>query len=103
MIRVENVKITFNKGTALENPALQGIHLSIPPGQFVTVIGSNGAGKSTLLNILAGELRPDTGKVIVDGEDITPWPVYRRSVSVVPTSTSSWRKHRGMRDLMWPM
>jgi len=82
MIRVENVKITFNKGTALENSALQGIDLSIPPGQFVTVIGSNGAGKSTLLNILAGELRPDTGKVIVDGEDITPWPVYRRSAKL---------------------
>ena len=82
MIRVENVEITFNKGAALENRALCGINLSIPQGQFVTVIGSNGAGKSTLLNILAGELKADDGLVIVDDVDITSWPVHRRSAKI---------------------
>ena len=76
MIRIENIEITFNKGTALENRALRGINLSIPQGQFLTVIGSNGAGKTTLLNILAGELKPDGGRVIVDDTDITFWPVH---------------------------
>jgi len=79
MINVEHIGITFNRGNALEMRALQDINLSIPAGQFVTVIGSNGAGKSTLLNILAGELIPDTGRVLVDDRDITVWPVYRRS------------------------
>ena len=59
--------------------ALRDIDIAVPKGQFVTVIGSNGAGKSTLLNILAGELIPDTGRVLVDERDITTWPVYRRS------------------------
>jgi putative tryptophan/tyrosine transport system ATP-binding protein len=79
MINVEHIGITFNRGNALEMRALQDINLSIPAGQFVTVIGSNGAGKSTLLNILAGELIPDSGRVLVDDRDITVWPVYRRS------------------------
>jgi putative ABC transport system ATP-binding protein len=79
MINVEHIGITFNRGNALEMRALQDINLSIPAGQFVTVIGSNGAGKSTLLNILAGELIPDTGRVLVDDRDVTVWPVYRRS------------------------
>jgi putative tryptophan/tyrosine transport system ATP-binding protein len=43
------------------------------------MIGSNGAGKSTLLNILAGELVPDSGNVLVDGVDVTDWPVFARS------------------------
>lgn len=82
MIRVSDIAITFNRGTALENRALRGVNLSIPRGQFLTVIGSNGAGKSTLLNILAGELSPDEGRVIVDETDITSWPVYRRSSKI---------------------
>ncbi len=82
MIVVENVEITFNKGTALENRALCGINLSVPRGQFLTMIGSNGAGKSTLLNILAGELKPDDGRVIVDDVDMTSWPVYRRAAKI---------------------
>ncbi len=79
MIRTENVAVTFNKGSALENRALREITLTIPTGQFVTVIGSNGAGKSTLLNILAGELTPDRGRVFVDDQDVTLWPVHRRA------------------------
>jgi putative tryptophan/tyrosine transport system ATP-binding protein len=79
MIRIAGVDITFNKGTALESCALSGIDLTVPSGQFVTVIGSNGAGKSTLLNIIAGELVPDHGQVLVDDQDVTSWPVYRRS------------------------
>jgi len=79
MISVENVEITFGRGTALEMRALRNITLSVPTGQFLTVIGSNGAGKSTLLNIMAGELIPDSGRVLLDDCDITTWPVYRRS------------------------
>jgi putative ABC transport system ATP-binding protein len=79
MIRVEHIGITFNRGTAIAMQALRDIEISVPKGQFVTVIGSNGAGKSTLLNILAGELIPDSGRVLVDERDITTWPVYRRS------------------------
>jgi putative ABC transport system ATP-binding protein len=79
MIRVENLGIVFNRGTALENRALHDINLTIAAGEFISVIGSNGAGKSTLLNLLAGELRPGNGRILIDDTDVTGWPVYRRS------------------------
>jgi putative ABC transport system ATP-binding protein len=79
MIRIENLAIVFNRGTALENRALHDINLTIAAGEFISVIGSNGAGKSTLLNVLAGELRPSSGSILIDDIDVTSWPVYRRS------------------------
>jgi len=79
MIRVENLGIVFNKGTALEKRALHDINLSIGAGEFVTVIGSNGAGKSTLLNLLAGEMSPGSGRIVIDDIELTTWPVYLRS------------------------
>ena len=79
MIRADHIGITFNRGTPLEMRALRDIDITVPTGQFVTVIGSNGAGKSTLLNIFAGELVPDEGRVWVDDRDITTWPVHRRA------------------------
>jgi putative tryptophan/tyrosine transport system ATP-binding protein len=82
MIVLKDIAITFNKGTPLEMPALRGIDLSIPKSQFVTMIGSNGAGKSTLLNILAGEVTPDRGKVLVDATDVTAWPIHQRAAMI---------------------
>jgi putative ABC transport system ATP-binding protein len=79
MIRAEHIGIAFNRGTPLEMRALRGIDIAVPTGQFVTVIGSNGAGKSTLLNVIAGEIVPDHGRVLVDDIDITTWPVHRRA------------------------
>ena len=79
MIRLDDIAITFNRGTALEMRALRGITLDLPAGQFLTVIGSNGAGKSTLLNILAGELIPSSGRAVIDGTDVTTWPIHRRA------------------------
>jgi putative ABC transport system ATP-binding protein len=80
MIRVENLGVTFNEGTALENRALHEVNLNVGAGEFISVIGSNGAGKSTLLNLIAGELPPSTGRIIIDGTDVTGWPVYRRAI-----------------------
>jgi len=82
MIRVEDLHITFNPGTAMETPALRGLSLDIPAGQFVTVIGSNGAGKSTLLNALSGEATPDSGRVLIDDVDFTHWPTPKRAAFV---------------------
>jgi putative tryptophan/tyrosine transport system ATP-binding protein len=82
MILIDKIAITFNQGTPLEMRALRGVTLEIPDGQFVTVIGSNGAGKSTLLNIVAGEARPNVGRVLADGTDITQWPIHRRASKI---------------------
>lgn len=79
MITIRDITVTFGRGTPLETPALRGLSLDIPEGQFVTVIGSNGAGKSTLLNALAGEVVPDGGRIEIDGEDVTRQPTARRA------------------------
>nr|UVT38085.1 Energy-coupling factor transporter ATP-binding protein EcfA2 [uncultured bacterium] len=79
MLKAEQLFITFNPGTPIENPALRGVSLHIPSGQFVTVIGSNGAGKSTLLNAISGDLQVDSGRLLIDDEDVTRRSVWQRA------------------------
>lgn len=79
MISISDIDVTFNKGTPLETRALRGVDLLVPKGQFLTIIGSNGAGKSTCLNVIAGLTKVERGTVKVDGEDVTNWPVHKRS------------------------
>lgn len=79
MIALENVGVVFGKDTAMETHALRGLSLAIPPGEFVTVIGSNGAGKTTLLNVLSGEAVPDHGRIVIDDRDVSRWPAPRRA------------------------
>lgn len=79
MIEARQLAVTFNAGTPMETPAMRGIDLNIPEGDFVTVIGSNGAGKSTFLNALAGEMHPDSGEILIDGQDVTAWPTAKRA------------------------
>lgn len=79
MMLAENLKLTFNAGTPIENPALQGISLHIKEGEFVTVIGTNGAGKSTFLNTIAGTLKVDSGRILLNGVDVTKKSAYQRA------------------------
>ena len=79
MLTLQNITKTFAKGTVNEKCALAGVDLHLNKGDFVTVLGSNGAGKSTLFGAIAGTFQPDTGKVILDGQDITALPDFKRS------------------------
>ena len=79
MMRADNLKVTFNPGTAIENPAMRGMSLHIRDGEFVTVIGSNGAGKSTFLNAVSGDLMVDSGSIHIDGRDVTRLPAHKRA------------------------
>ena len=79
MLRVENICKTFFAGTINEKKALQGLSLHLKPGDFVTVIGGNGAGTSTLMNSIAGVFPIDSGKIIIDGNDITKTPEHKRA------------------------
>jgi putative tryptophan/tyrosine transport system ATP-binding protein len=79
MIVVQDIHVTFGRGTPLENRALRGLDLRIPAGEFVTVIGSNGAGKSTLLNVLSGDAAVERGRVEIDGVEVTRWPSPKRA------------------------
>jgi len=79
MLRAEQLEMTFNPGTPIENRVLRGLSLEIPTGQFVTVIGSNGAGKSTFLNAGSGDLIVDKGRIEIDGKDVTRLNAWQRS------------------------
>lgn len=79
MLKVESISKTFNPGTVNEKKALDGLSLQLNEGDFVTVIGGNGAGKSTLLNALAGTWLVDSGKIYIDGIDVTKKAEHKRA------------------------
>lgn len=79
MLNIVNVRKTFNKGTINEKKALRGVNLHLDEGDFVTIIGGNGAGKSTTLNMIAGVYPIDSGKIEIDGINISREPEYKRA------------------------
>lgn len=79
MLKIENMHKTFGKGTVNEKVAINDLNFELEAGEFVTVIGSNGAGKSTLMNCISGVFPIDSGKIVLDGQDITKSPEYKRS------------------------
>lgn len=82
MISLSDIQVVFGRGTPLQKQALTKIDLTIEEGTFVTVIGSNGAGKSTLLGVLAGDVLPTAGKVIIGDVDVTRKPTANRAGQV---------------------
>lgn len=79
MLELLNVTKVFYPGTVQEKVALDGLSLRLDAGEFVTVIGGNGAGKSTMLNAVSGVWKPDGGKILIDGTDVTAMPEYKRA------------------------
>ncbi len=63
--------------------AVQGVSFQVQPGEMLALIGPNGAGKSTCFNMLGGQLRPDAGRIVLDGRDIaglSPRTIWRLGV-----------------------
>ena len=79
MLEIKNISKTFNPGTVNEKRALKNVSLTLEDGDFVTVIGGNGAGKSTMLNAIAGVWPVDQGHILIDGQDVTKLPEYKRA------------------------
>lgn len=78
MIRLEDVEKYYG-----DHRVLKGINLEVQNGEFVSIMGSSGSGKSTLLNLVGGMDRPEKGKIVVNGEDISVYAdeeltLYRR-------------------------
>lgn len=82
MLEIHNISKTFNPGTVNEKKALTDLSLTLQKGDFATIVGSNGAGKSTFFNAVAGSFLTDTGSIMLDGQDITFLPDYRRSKNI---------------------
>ncbi|MCI9041332.1 ABC transporter ATP-binding protein [Dubosiella newyorkensis] len=82
MLEIKNVSKTFNIGTVNEKKALDRLSLKLEDGDFVTVIGGNGAGKSTLLNMIAGVYPIDSGHILLDGEELSQQPEFKRAKQI---------------------
>src|SRR5689334_3285743 len=70
IVKTENLTKSYKVGK-IEVPALKGVSLDINEGEFVAIMGPSGCGKSTLLHLLGGLLSPTSGKIIIDGEDLS--------------------------------
>ncbi len=74
LLRVEKLQKSFGGVIATHN-----LSMEVRAGETHAIIGPNGAGKTTLVSQLTGELKPDTGRIYLDGRDITYLPIYKRT------------------------
>ena len=70
ILQVQNLQHIYSAGTPFEHIALQDVSFSVERGEFIGVIGHTGSGKSTLMQHLNGLLKPTSGSILLDGEDI---------------------------------
>ncbi len=71
MIRLQDVSLTYDYGTIFQKTAIKNVSLFIGKGESVSIVGKIGSGKSTLVQFFNGLIKPDSGKVFVDGADLT--------------------------------
>lgn len=79
MLELERISKIYNPGTVQEMALFQDFSLSIPTGQFVSVVGSNGSGKTSMLNLICGSIRQDAGRILINGRDISRDKEYVRA------------------------
>ncbi len=73
LLQVEDMHKSFGRLAAVN-----GVSLAVAQGEIRAIIGPNGAGKSTFFHLVSGMLRPDSGRVLLDGHDVTHMPAHRR-------------------------
>ncbi|MBQ1629246.1 MAG: ABC transporter ATP-binding protein [Treponema sp.] len=78
MLELQNLKKSFDGVTILKD-----ISVAIENSEIVSILGSSGSGKTTLLNLILGIIKPDSGKIIFDGKEITAVPMERRGFNIV--------------------
>jgi thiamine transport system ATP-binding protein len=78
VLSADGVRVTF-----AGHAAVDGVHLRAADGETMAVLGPSGCGKSTLLRVLAGLQRPDAGRVLLGGRDVTGTPAHRRGIGLM--------------------
>ncbi|MDO5346643.1 MAG: ATP-binding cassette domain-containing protein [Lachnospiraceae bacterium] len=78
MLKLDHVSKYYNVGTVNEMCLFKNFDLTIRDGEFISVVGSNGSGKTSMLNIICGSIDVDSGKIWLNGKDITNMKEYKR-------------------------
>ena len=79
MLKLENICKTYNLGTVNETTLFTNFNLEVKKGEFISVVGSNGSGKTSILNMICGSIPVDSGRILVQGQDITRMKEHQRS------------------------
>ncbi len=79
MVKFINVSKSFKDVSGHENALISNLNLHFKPGDFAVIEGANGSGKSTLLNLIAGSVLPDSGKILVNEQEVQTLKTYERS------------------------
>ena len=74
LISLENISLSFGKRKILDN-----VSFKINHGQILGMLGPNGVGKSTIFNLITGLINPKHGQILINGEDVTKYPIYLRT------------------------
>jgi energy-coupling factor transport system ATP-binding protein len=101
IIKIENLTYIYNLGNPFEKKALDNINLEINEGDFIGLIGHTGSGKSTLIQHLNGLMKPTSGKIIVDGVDITSKDANLRSVRQKVGLVFQYPEHQLFEETVW--
>ena len=78
ILKLQQIRKSFD-----HTEVLKGVDLEVAQGEFITLLGASGCGKTTTLNMIGGFLAPDSGTILLDGQDVTNMPPERRPVSTV--------------------
>ena len=98
ILTLENIHKSFD-GTKV----LDGISLSVLPGQFLTLLGPSGCGKTTTLRIIAGLETPDEGRVLLNGAEVTKLPPEKRAVNTVFQNYAPFPHMNVLKNIAYPM
>ena len=79
MLEMININKTFDAGTTYSKKVIDDLNLKVNDEDFICIIGANGSGKSTLFSLIAGSILSDSGKIILDGKNITMDAEYKRA------------------------
>lgn len=85
-MQIEGIRKSYQSGV----PVLQPIDLEVRDGELFFLLGPSGCGKSTLLRIIAGLVKPDAGRILIDGRDITALPPEKRHTTMVFQNYALW-------------
>lgn len=79
MLEINDLKKTYLAGSPDAHMLFKNFNFTVPDKQFVSIIGSNGSGKTSLLNLICGSIAPESGQILLDGQEITQMTEHVRN------------------------